>query len=86
MPRDRYEPLKLNQTNRYAGYQFHARVRLDGMEPDAAFRYLILSVYHWIRSRVPEEDRKVPELALPEPEEAASVSDQAFLPYHFSVG
>ena len=86
MTRNIYEPLKLNQTNRYAGYQFHARVRLDGMEPDAAFRYLILSVYHWIRSRVPEEDRKVPELALPEPEEAASVSDQAFLPYHFSVG
>ena len=69
MPRDRYEPLKLNQTNRYAGYQFHARVRVDGMEASDAFQFLILSVYHWIRSRVPEDDRGVPELALPEAED-----------------
>ena len=33
MTKNRYEPLKLNQMNRYAGYQFHARVRVDGMEP-----------------------------------------------------
>ena len=31
MTRDIYAPLKLNQTNRYPGYQFHARVRIDGM-------------------------------------------------------
>ena len=31
MPRDRYEPIKLNQTNRYAGYQFPARVKVDRM-------------------------------------------------------
>lgn len=86
MPRDRYEPLKLNQTNRYAGYQFHARVRVDGMEPAEGFVYLVLSVYRWIRGRVPEEDRGVPEVALPEAEEYASVSLGDFLPYHFSVG
>lgn len=86
MPKDRYEPLKLNQTNRYAGYQFHAHVHVDGMEPAEGFVYLILSVYHWIRSRVPEEDRSVPELTLPEAEEYASVSPGDFLPYHFSVG
>ena len=86
MARDKYEPLKLNQTNRYAGYQFHARVKIDGMEPDAAFRYLILSVYHWIRSRVPENDRGMAELALPEPEDLGSLVDESFLPYHFSVG
>lgn len=86
MARDRYEPLKLNQTNRYVGYQFHARVKVDGMDAASGFRYLILSVYHWIRGRVPEEDRSVPELALPEAGEYASVLDKAFLPYHFSVG
>lgn len=86
MARDKYEPLKLNQTNRYAGYQFHARVKVDGMEPGTAFRYLILSVYHWIRSRVPESDRGVAELALPEPEDLGSLADEAFVPYHFSVG
>lgn len=86
MPRDRYEPLKLNQTNRYAGYQFHARVRVDGMEPAAAFRFLILSVYQWIRDRVPENDRGVLELALPEAGKYASVPVEHFLPYHISVG
>ncbi len=86
MTRDRYEPIKLNQTNRYAGYQFHARVKVDGMEPSVAFRFLILSVYHWIRSRVPENDRGVAELALPEPEDLGSLADEAFVPYHFSVG
>lgn len=86
MARDRYEPLKLNQTNRYPGYQFHARVRIDGMEPSDAFVYLILSVYHWIRSKVPEADREVAKLALPEPDGYASVANDAFLPYHFSVG
>ena len=86
MARDRYEPIKLNQSNRYAGYQFHARIRVDGMDADFGFRYLILSVYRWIRDRVPEEDRRVPELSLPEEKEYASVSDEAFLPYHFSIG
>ena len=86
MLRDRYAPLKLNQTNRYVGYQFHARVHVDGMPPSYAFRFLILSVCHWIRSKVPEEDRKVQELSLPEAEEYASVSEDAFLPYHFSIG
>lgn len=86
MAKGYYEPLKLNQTNRYAGYQFHARVRVDGMDAASGFRYLILSVYEWIRGRVPEEDRGVPELALPEAEEYGSVSADRFLPYHFSVG
>ena len=86
MTRDFYEPLKLNQTNRYAGYQFHTRVRIDGMEPSNAFVYLILSVYHWIRSKVPQTEREAAELSLPEPEEYASVNQEAFLPYHFSVG
>lgn len=86
MAKDRYEPIKLNQTNRYAGYQFHARVKVDGMDADSGFRYLILSVYQWIRGRVPENDRAVPELALPEAGEYASVPAERFLPYHFSVG
>ena len=85
MPRDRYEPLKLNQTNRYAGYQFHARVRMDGMAPAEAFVYLILSVYKWIKGRVPEEDRGVPELAVPEAEEFAFISAEDFLPYQINV-
>ena len=63
MARDRYEPLKLNQTNRYAGYQFHSRVRVDGLSPAEAFRFLILSVCSWARQRMPEEDRDAPELA-----------------------
>ena len=41
MPRDRYEPIKLTQTTRYAGYQFHAQVHIDGMQSTEAFRYLI---------------------------------------------
>ena len=86
MPRDRYEPLKLNQSNRYAGYQFHARVRVEGLSPSEAFRYLILSVCGWARQRMPEEDRAVPELALPGAEEYASVPDGAFVPYHISIG
>ena len=83
---NQYEPLKLNQTNQYAGYQFHARVRLDGMESSDAFRFLILSVCSWARKRMPEEDRNVPELSLPEAEEYASVGSERFMPYHFSIG
>ena len=86
MPRNQYEPLKLNQTNRYAGYQFHARVRIDGLSPSDAFRYLILTVCSWARQRMPEGDRNVPELSLPEAEEYASVGPERFMPYHFSIG
>ena len=39
MPRDRYEPIKLTQTTRYAGYQFHARVHVSGMQSFEAFKY-----------------------------------------------
>ena len=64
-----YEPIKLNQTNRYAGYQFYARVRIDGMKNEEVFRYLILSVCEWMLNRVPEADRKVPELQIPHAKE-----------------
>ena len=86
MTRNIYEPLKLNQTNRYAGYQFHARVRVEGLSPSDAFRHLILTVCSWARQRMPEGDRNVPELSLPEAGEYASVSAGCFLPYHFSIG
>ena len=81
-----YEPLKLNQTNQYAGYQLHARVRMDGMSPADTFKFMILSVYKWIRVKVPEGDRNVSELQLPEAEEYASTGPERFLPYHFSIG
>ena len=86
MARDRYEPLKLSESTRYAGYQFHARVRVDGMEPEEAFRYLILTVCGWARKRMPEEDQNVLEMSLPGAEEYASVGPERFLPYHFSIG
>lgn len=86
MPRDIYEPIKLGRSNRYAGYQFYGRVRVDGMEPEEAFRYVILTVCKWIRKKVPEEDRNVPALSLPEAEAYASVENSAFLPCHYSVG
>ena len=81
-----YEPIKLNQTNRYAGYQFHARVRIDGIKNEEAFRYLILTVCEWMLKRVPENDRKVPELQLPSPDRYAEISDDVFQSYHFSIG
>ena len=81
-----YEPLRLNQTNRYAGYQFSCRIRVDGMESFEAFRYLILTIYEWIRKKVPEEDRNAPELQLPEPGKYAETEAEDFVPYHFSIG
>lgn len=83
---NQYEPLKLNQTNRYVGYQFHARLHLDSMDPSDAFRYLILTVCSWARKKMPESDRNVPELSLPEAEEYASVGPERFMPYHISIG
>ena len=54
--RGRYDPIRLNQTNRYAGYQFYAHVRVDGMD---AFNYVVLTIYQWILKRVPEGDRNL---------------------------
>ena len=86
MPRNIYEPLKLNQTNRYAGYQFHARIRMDGTEPSDAFRYVVLTVCEWILKRIPEGDRQAPELQLPPAEKYAEAGNDVFRPYHFSIG
>ena len=80
MPRDRYEPIKLTQTTRYAGYQFHARVHVSGMQSFEAFKYLILSVLEWVRKRIPAEDASVPELALPSPENYAEADTDLFRP------
>ncbi len=81
-----YEPLKLNQTNRYAGYQFHARIRVDGLSDIDVFHYVILTIYQWVRSKVPEEDLKSIELQLPVAEEYASVSSGMFVPFHLNIG
>lgn len=54
MPRDRYELIKLTQTTRYAGYQFHARVHVSGMQ--GLNRSFVLPSYvengEWRRSPV----------------------------------
>ena len=81
-----YEPIKLIQTNRYAGYQFYARIRIDGMSEAEAFRYLILTVCEWMLKRIPEDDRKVPELQLPPADQYADTGDDVFQSYHFSIG
>lgn len=86
MPRNIYEPLKLNQTNRYAGYQFYAGIRMDGMSDRETFYYAILSVYRWILEKVPEEDRKAPELQVPAPEEYTAVRGDTFAPFHLNYG
>lgn len=86
MAKGYYEPIKLNQTNRYAGYQFYARVRVDGMSDVEAFHFLILSVYNWVLSRIPESDREAAELQVPAPEEYAAVGAETFQPYHLNIG
>ncbi len=81
-----HAPLKLNRTNRYPGYQFYARIRVDGMSETEAFHYVILSVYDWIRSKVPEEDQKAPELQVPVPEAYGDVSGESFASFHLNIG
>ena len=81
-----YAPLKLNQTNRYPGYQFHARVRIDGMPGPDVFRYVVLTVYDWLLKKVPEEDRKAPELQVPAPEEYGKVGPDTFSSFHLNIG
>ncbi len=84
--RGRYDPIRLNKTNRYAGYQFHAHVRADGMTVAEAFHYVVLTIYQWILKRIPEGDRNAPELRVPYPEEHASVTPETFKSYHLNIG
>lgn len=84
--RGRYDPIRLNQTNRYAGYQFHACIRMDGMTSLEAYYYVILSIYQWIRERVPEEDRNAEELMVPAAEDYAAVTGDIFRPHHINIG
>ena len=86
MPKNPYEPIKLTRTNRYPGYQFHASVRIAGLDGSSAFRYLILTIFSWMLERIPAEDRQAPELQLPGPEKYAEIPPETFQSYHFSVG
>ena len=82
----KYPPIQLNQTNRYAGYQFHCRVRMDGMTERETFNYVVLTVYEWILNKIPEEDKKAPELQVPAPGDYRLVNSDTFLPHHLSIG
>ena len=86
MPKPKYEPIKLSRTTRYPGYQFYAKVRVNGMEGFSAFEYLILTVFEWMLKRIPEEDRSAPELQVPAPELNKAVPPEVFQSYHVSVG
>ena len=81
-----YQPLKLNQSNRYPGYQFWSWVRIDGMDATETFHFVVLKIYEWLKEKLPEEDRKAPEMQVPAPEEYASVTEGLFKPYHTSIG
>lgn len=56
------------------------------MSATEVFHYLILSVYEWVRSKVPEEDQQAPELQVPAPAVYGSVEDGAFAPFHLNIG
>lgn len=86
MPKPKYEPIKLSRTTRYPGYQFYARVRVNGMDYFSAFEYLILTVFDWMLKRIPEEDRSAPELQVPPPELNKTVPPEVFQSYHVSIG
>lgn len=81
-----YPPIQLNQTNRYAGYQFRCRVRTDGMSEAETFNYVVLMVYQWILNKIPEEDKKAPELQVPAPEDYKSVGPDTFRSHHLNIG
>ena len=81
-----YQLIRLNQTNRYAGYQFHSRIRMDGLSAGETFNYVVLTIYQWILNKIPEEDRKAPELQVPAPEDYTRVKADTFRPHHLNIG
>ena len=84
--RGRYDPIRLIQTNRYAGYQFHAYVRIDGMTAEEAYHYVVLTIYQWVLKRIPAEDSIASELQVPAPEDYRTVTADAFYPFHLNIG
>ena len=85
MAESRYKLIPLRQANRYAGYQFWGRMRMDGLEGIDVFNYLVLSVYKWLLEKVPDEDKKAEQLQVPVPEDYALVTEKTFLPHHTNV-
>lgn len=86
MTMPKYPPIQLNQTNRYAGYQFRCRVRMDGMTETETFNYVVLTVYEWILNKIPEEDKKAPELQVPAPGDYRLVNADTFRSHHLNIG
>ena len=82
----RHKLIPLRRANRYAGYQFWGRMKVDGLQGEEVFNYLILSIYQWILGKIQsEEDKKAESLQVPAPADYASVTADTFKPHHTNI-
>ena len=86
MAETKHKLIPLRRANRYAGYQFWGRMKVDGLQDEEVFNYLVLSVYEWILGKIQsEEEKKVETLQVPAPADYASVTESTFKPHHTNL-
>ena len=77
-----HAPLKLTSSYSFPGFQFYARVEMDGLSNQEVFHYIILSVYNWIKDKVPDDDSNAKALQIPLPDQYQTVEPRMFIPFH----
>lgn len=86
MTESRHKLLPLRRANRYAGYQFWGRMKVNGLKNNEVFNYLVLSIYEWLQGKIQSEEEKgVETLQVPAPSDYASVTEKTFKPHHSSI-
>jgi len=86
MAESKHKLIPLRRANRYAGYQFWGRMKVDGLQGEEVFNYLVLSIYQWILGKIQSEDeKKAGPLQVPAPADYALVTEKTFKPHHTNI-
>jgi len=87
MPNPALAPRTLSRTREYPAYQFHAYMRLNDRPAEDCFKYGVLTVLKWLRTRIEKSGAELPQaLKAPEPEAYADASMKGFMTCHETSG
>lgn len=82
----KYTTTKLKSRKSYPTYQFHTLVKSDSLGQDDIFKFCVLEVFKWLRSRMANFNELPDEIMQPEPEQYKEFDEKTLCSFIYNNG